>query len=106
MAQIFGPLIAPILFVNSLISDFSIVYLDSLAFVLLILFLFFFRRRQLPSIEEAWNLPISAEMSSRQQQQQQQPGGSSYNKYGVAPTVPPPPYPQGQSKRFKVKIHV
>lgn len=26
------------------------------------------KRRQLPSIEEAWNLPISAEMSSRQQQ--------------------------------------
>jgi hypothetical protein len=32
----------------------------------------FSRRRQLPSIEEAWNLPISAEMSSRQQQQQHQ----------------------------------
>lgn len=28
------------------------------------------KRRQLPSIEEAWNLPISAEMSSRQQQNQ------------------------------------
>lgn len=28
------------------------------------------KRRSLPSIEEAWNLPISAEMSSRQQQQQ------------------------------------
>lgn len=27
------------------------------------------KRRSLPSIEEAWNLPISAEMSSRQQQQ-------------------------------------
>lgn len=27
------------------------------------------KRRQLPSIEEAWNVPISAEMSSRQQQQ-------------------------------------
>lgn len=26
------------------------------------------KRRQLPSIEEAWNLPISAEMSARQQQ--------------------------------------
>jgi lysine-specific demethylase 6A len=26
------------------------------------------KRRQLPSIEEAWNLPISNEMSSRQQQ--------------------------------------
>lgn len=29
------------------------------------------KRRQLPSIEEAWNLPISAEMSSRQQQNAQ-----------------------------------
>ncbi|GBP06369.1 Histone demethylase UTY [Eumeta japonica] len=29
------------------------------------------KRRQLCSIEEAWNLPISLEMSSRQQQQQQ-----------------------------------
>lgn len=29
------------------------------------------KRRQLPSIEEAWNLPISNEMSSRQQQNQQ-----------------------------------
>lgn len=59
----------------------------------------------MPSIEEAWNLPISAEMSSRQQQQQQQPGGPSYNKYGVTPTGPPPPYPQGQgqAKRFKVR---
>lgn len=35
----------------------------------------FGRRRQLPSIEEAWNLPISAEMSSR------------------APKTAPPPYP-------------
>lgn len=65
------------------------------------------KRRQLPSIEEAWNLPISAEMSSRQQQQQQQPGGPSsiiYNKYGATPTGPPPPYPQAQgqnAKRFK-----
>ncbi|KYN04760.1 Lysine-specific demethylase 6A [Cyphomyrmex costatus] len=60
------------------------------------------KRRQLPSIEEAWNLPISAEMSSRQQQQQQ-PGGPSY-KYGATPTGPPPPYPQAQgqnAKRFK-----
>lgn len=30
------------------------------------------KRRQLPSIEEAWNLPISNEMSSRQQQNQRQ----------------------------------
>lgn len=60
----------------------------------------------MPSIEEAWNLPISAEMSSRQQQQQQPPGGPGY-KYGAAPSGPPPPYPQTQgqglnTKRFKV----
>lgn len=59
----------------------------------------------MPSIEEAWNLPISAEMSSRQQQQQQAPGGPSY-KYGTAPSGPPPPYPQAQAqaKRFKVRV--
>lgn len=61
----------------------------------------------MPSIEEAWNLPISAEMSSRQQQQQQTPGGPSY-KYSTAPSGPPPPYPQTihgpgiNVKRFKV----
>lgn len=62
----------------------------------------------MPSIEEAWNLPISAEMSSRQQQQQQQPGGPSY-KYGATPTGPPPPYPQAQgqnAKRFKVEEYI
>ncbi|XP_066581045.1 lysine-specific demethylase 6A isoform X2 [Prorops nasuta] len=64
------------------------------------------KRRQLPSIEEAWNLPISAEMSSRQQQQQQPSGGASGYKYAGGPTGPPPPYPQGQgqilnTKRFK-----
>lgn len=41
------------------------------------------KRRQLPSIEEAWNLPISAEMSSRQQQtaqnQQQRAYAKNYN---------------------------
>lgn len=41
------------------------------------------KRRQLPSIEEAWNLPISAEMSSRQQQtaqnNQQRAYAKSYN---------------------------
>lgn len=41
------------------------------------------KRRQLPSIEEAWNLPISAEMSSRQQQsaqnQQQRAFAKNYN---------------------------
>lgn len=70
----------------------------------------FLRRRQLPSIEEAWNLPISAEMSSRQQQQQQPPTGPGY-KYGATPAGPPPPYPQGQvqnlnTKRFKVNLLV
>ncbi|XP_025262592.1 histone demethylase UTY isoform X1 [Camponotus floridanus] len=63
------------------------------------------KKRHLPSIEDAWNLPISAEITSRQQQQQQQqqPGGPSY-KYGTTPTGPPPPYPQAQvqnPKRFK-----
>ncbi|KAL6424316.1 hypothetical protein ACFW04_009846 [Cataglyphis niger] len=61
------------------------------------------KKRHLPSIEDAWNLPISAEITSRQQQQQQQPGGPSY-KYGTTPTGPPPPYPQTQGqnpKRFK-----
>ncbi|XP_072763147.1 lysine-specific demethylase 6A isoform X2 [Anoplolepis gracilipes] len=63
------------------------------------------KKRHLPSIEDAWNLPISAEITSRQQQQQQQqqPGGPSY-KYGTTPTGPPPPYPQTQgqnAKRFK-----
>lgn len=61
----------------------------------------------MPSIEEAWNLPISAEMSSRQQQQQQPPAGGAY-KYNTSPSGPPPPYPQNQganTKRFKVYIN-
>ncbi|KAL3289702.1 hypothetical protein HHI36_023102 [Cryptolaemus montrouzieri] len=64
------------------------------------------QRRQLLSIEEAWNLPISAEMSSRQQQQtpsqQTRPGSQSFAKnYSQGP---PPPYPSpgsGPIKRFK-----
>lgn len=60
------------------------------------------KRRQLPSIEEAWNLPISAEMSSRQQQQQQTPTGPGY-KYGSTPSGPPPPYPQGQGQNLNTK---
>ncbi|XP_043259049.1 histone demethylase UTY isoform X1 [Colletes gigas] len=60
------------------------------------------KRRQLPSIEEAWNLPISAEMSSRQQQQQQPPSGPGY-KYGPTPSGPPPPYPQGQGQNLNTK---
>ncbi|XP_023289806.1 lysine-specific demethylase 6A isoform X2 [Orussus abietinus] len=61
------------------------------------------KRRQLPSIEEAWNLPISAEMSSRQQQQQQPSGGTGGYKYGAAPSGPPPPYPQGQGQNLNAK---
>ncbi|XP_063993292.1 histone demethylase UTY isoform X2 [Diachasmimorpha longicaudata] len=61
-------------------------------------------KRQLPSIEEAWNLPISAEMSSRQQQQQP-PSNTPGYKYAAPPAGPPPPYPQNQqqniNKRFK-----
>lgn len=38
------------------------------------------KRRQLPSIEEAWNLPISAEMSSRQQQTAQNNQQRAYAK--------------------------
>ncbi|XP_076662131.1 utx histone demethylase isoform X2 [Halictus rubicundus] len=60
------------------------------------------KRRQLPSIEEAWNLPISAEMSSRQQQQQQPSSGPGY-KYGSTPSGPPPPYPQGQGQNLNTK---
>lgn len=72
------------------------------------------RRRQLLSIEEAWNLPISAEMSSRQQQQQQQTGAQqnrtgsqsyqkNYSQSGT-PQGPPPPYPSpGATKRFKTE---
>nr|CAD7428039.1 unnamed protein product [Timema monikensis] len=82
------------------------------------------KRRQLPTIEEAWNLPISAEMSSRAVQQQgpsmvQQRSGTtpSYQKvYGGQPLQyhnginshqpqgPPPPYPvqaSNPTKRFK-----
>ncbi|CAG9760396.1 unnamed protein product [Ceutorhynchus assimilis] len=69
------------------------------------------QRRQLLSIEEAWNLPISAEMSSRQQQQPQQsrsstqPFQKNYGQAGV-PQGPPPPYPSpsgGSGKCFKVE---
>lgn len=81
-------------------------------------------RRQLLSIEEAWNLPISAEMSSRQQQQTagagnnrnansqsfqknyNPPGGGNGAAVGAAgaPQGPPPPYPSPAAcptKRFK-----
>lgn len=67
-----------------------------------------FSRRQLLSIEEAWNLPISAEMSSRQQQQTSQQTRTpsqqfqkNFNASGNTgtPQGPPPPYPS--PKRFK-----
>lgn len=63
------------------------------------------------SIEEAWNLPISAEMSSRQQQQPQQSRSSaqsfqkSYSQPS-GPQGPPPPYPSPSGtpgKRFKLE---
>lgn len=87
------------------------------------------KRRLLPPIEEAWNLPISAEMSSRQQQNSQANhqrvktynaqvciklncfsyGGCLTHKYFFLlqmATGPPPPYPLQQgaaipSKRYK-----
>ncbi|XP_008198595.1 lysine-specific demethylase 6A isoform X2 [Tribolium castaneum] len=72
------------------------------------------QRRQLLSIEEAWNLPISAEMSSRQQQQnssqQSKTATQSYQKpYNQAstPQGPPPPYPSpggGSVKQFKTEV--
>ncbi|XP_076043469.1 utx histone demethylase [Oratosquilla oratoria] len=83
--------------------------------------------RQLLSIEEAWNLPVSTEMSSRQQQNQQVgrqvqpcfPAGANPHshtqklpaQYGGSTTgtpggPPPPPYPvQGnEAKRFKADL--
>ena len=71
------------------------------------LFILISRRRTLLSIEEAWNLPISAEMSSRQQQQSSQQSRSSaqgfQKPYSQMPQGPPPPYPTptGSNKRFK-----
>lgn len=67
------------------------------------------------SIEEAWNLPISAEMSSRQQQNSSQStrNGSSQgfpkSYSGSTPQGPPPPYPSPgggvgiANKRFKTE---
>lgn len=74
--------------------------------------------RQLLSIEEAWNLPVTTDMSSRQQQGQNQQvagqqrplatGASNFQKYGqqfgpAGSTGPPPPYPTpgNDAKRFK-----
>ncbi|KAJ8975675.1 hypothetical protein NQ317_019630 [Molorchus minor] len=69
------------------------------------------QRRQLLSIEEAWNLPISAEMSSRQQQNTQPNRNGtpqSFQKNYSTPQGPPPPYPSPSgggvvNKRFKTE---
>ncbi|KRF81704.1 uncharacterized protein Dvir_GJ21917, isoform B [Drosophila virilis] len=50
------------------------------------------KRRQLCSIEEAWNLPISLEINSRQQQQNLQMQQRQYGKNSSL-QGPPPPYP-------------
>ncbi|EAT34081.1 AAEL013644-PA [Aedes aegypti] len=54
------------------------------------------KRRQLPSIEEAWNLPISNEMSSRQQQQAAQAQQRQFQK-GYGQVRAPAPF-QGQGQ--------
>ncbi|XP_065089982.1 lysine-specific demethylase 6A-like isoform X2 [Ochlerotatus camptorhynchus] len=61
------------------------------------------KRRQLPSIEEAWNLPISNEMSSRQQQQAAQAQQRQFQKgYGQGNQAPfPGNNNAATNKRFK-----
>ncbi|XP_053677478.1 histone demethylase UTY isoform X2 [Anopheles nili] len=67
------------------------------------------KRRQLPSIEEAWNLPISNEMSSRQQQSAQAQQRQFQKGYGQGAQFHPGQQPQQQvgsnnglpNKRFK-----
>ncbi|CAH0562123.1 unnamed protein product [Brassicogethes aeneus] len=80
------------------------------------------QRRQLLSIEEAWNLPISAEMSSRQQQTAQSNRNNNTSSQafqksypvppaagGATPQGPPPPYPSPNAaaaaagKKFKTE---
>ncbi|CAG9855158.1 unnamed protein product [Phyllotreta striolata] len=70
------------------------------------------QRRQLLSIEEAWNLPISAEMSSRQQNSSQPNRSTTTQNYQKnystsTPQGPPPPYPSpngcSNAKRFKTE---
>ncbi|KAL9923748.1 lysine-specific demethylase 6A isoform X1 [Glossina fuscipes] len=58
------------------------------------------RRRQLCSIEEAWNLPISLEMSSRQQHLH---SSNPHRQIGkTSAQGPPPPYPNSTpAKRSK-----
>lgn len=57
------------------------------------------------SIEEAWNLPISAEMSSRQQQSSNQTSRNGTSQsFPKTPQGPPPPYPSpGTNKPFKTE---
>lgn len=89
-------------------APFSFFHLFFIFFVLTFLCLqflkfpyFLFRPRLLPSIEDAWNLPITAEMNSRQQQMQQRGG------QGVFPRGPAfPPEGPSQAKRFKVEGQV
>ena len=57
------------------------------------------RPRLLPSIEDAWNLPITAEMNSRQQQMQQRGAAGQ----GVFPRGPGFVEGPSQTKRFKVE---
>lgn len=60
------------------------------------------KRRQLPSIEEAWNLPISNEMSSRQQQQAAQAQQRQFQKgYGQGNQAQFPGNNAAANKRFK-----
>ncbi|ALC39189.1 Utx [Drosophila busckii] len=60
------------------------------------------KRRQLCSIEEAWNLPISLEINSRQQQQTAQ---MQQRQFGKSPSTqgPPPPYPHAQNNSIPAK---
>ena len=62
----------------------------------------------LPSIEDAWNLPITAEMNSRQQQMQQRGGGAAAAAAGQAfpqrgPAFAGPDGGPTQTKRFKIE---
>ncbi|XP_032793407.2 lysine-specific demethylase 6A [Daphnia magna] len=59
----------------------------------------FNKPRLLPSIEDAWNLPITAEMNSRQQQMQQRGAAGQ----GVFPRGPGFVEGPSQTKRFKVE---
>ncbi|XP_063220140.1 lysine-specific demethylase 6A [Bacillus rossius redtenbacheri] len=61
------------------------------------------KRRQLPSIEEAWNLPINAEMSSRQQQQ---PGAAIIQqKTGASPVYPNTYMQSGQFQQYQKSLN-